>query len=95
MSQFGEVEFDTRRPIPCDKGALLQGTGNRGHVAFGYRNNAIWFGGVYDKDTNSIVINQLFWPGVDAEREGNNYHGLPSDRGVTHRSRRCCKEGSN
>ena len=71
--------FETRRPISCDKGALLQGTGNRGHVAFGYRDNAIWFGGVYDKDTNSIVINQLFWPNVDAEPKAIFHHGLPSD----------------
>ena len=70
--------FETRRPISCDKGALLQGTGNRGHVAFGYRDNAIWFGGVYDKDTYSIVINQLFWPNVDAEPKAI-FHWLPAD----------------
>src|SRR5262249_49253594 len=57
-----------KTPIQCDKGALLQGTGNRWQVAFGYGNNSISFAGVYNKDDNSIVVNQL-WPGptpVDA-----------------------------
>jgi hypothetical protein len=60
--EVGRGGTSWRRPILCDKAALLQATGNRGHFAFGYRNNAISFGGAYDKDTNSILINQLFWP---------------------------------
>jgi len=54
--------------IQCDKGALLEGVGNRWQVAFGYRNNSISFAGVYNKEDNSIVVSQL-WPGptpVDA-----------------------------
>jgi hypothetical protein len=57
-----------KTPIQCDKGALLQDTGNRRLVSFGYGNNSISFGGVYNKDDTSIVVNQL-WPGptpVDA-----------------------------
>jgi len=41
----------------------LQGTANRWQVAFGYGNNSISFAGVYDKDDNSIAVNQL-WPGA-------------------------------
>ena len=70
---------DYKRPFPCDKGALLQGTGNRRHVAFGYGNNAIAFGGAYDKDTNSIVINQLFFPNVDAVQKATFVDDLPAD----------------
>ncbi len=67
-----------KRLIWCDKAALLQGTGNRGHVAFGYRNNAISFGGAFEKDTNSIAINQLFWSNVDAAQMAIS-DGLPAD----------------
>ena len=83
MLQFEEAEYDhNKRLIWCDKAALLQGTGNRGHVAFGYRNNAISFGGAFEKDTNSIAINQLFWPNVDAAQMAIS-DGLPADTDQT------------
>jgi hypothetical protein len=63
-----------KTPIQCDKGALLQGTDNRWQVAFGYANNLISSAGAYDKDDNSIVVNQL-WPGptpVDVVKNATN-----------------------
>ena len=41
-----------KTPIQCDKGALLQGSGNQWQVAFGYGNNSISFEGVYDSGDN-------------------------------------------